>query len=81
MGDWASAFSNFGSKLFNGNNIGNFGNLVGGVGTMFGASGANKLGNAQIDLTKQQNQLLLSKYEDDKRRRDEQDKSFASVWG
>lgn len=79
--DWMNAFSSLGSKLFSGNTLGNIGNLAGGVGSLYGAYNANKIGNAQIDLTKQQNQLLLDKYEDDNRRRDSQDKSFASVWG
>lgn len=79
--DWASAFSNLGSKIFDGNNIANFGNLTSGVGTLWGAYNANKLGNASIDLTKQQNQLLLDKYDEDNRRRESQDKSFSSVWG
>ena len=31
MDDWASAFSNIGSKVFDGNNIANFGNLASGI--------------------------------------------------
>jgi hypothetical protein len=81
MGDWASAFSNFGSKLFDGNNIGNIGSLMGGAGSLYGAYNANKLGNAQIDLAKEQNQLYMDKYNQDKKDKESQNNSFASVWG
>ena len=79
--DWASAFSSLGSKIFDGNNLANFGNLASGVGTTWGAYNANKLGDAQIDLTKQQNQLLLDKYDQDKKDKESMNNSFASVWG
>lgn len=81
MDDWASAFSNIGSKVFDGNNIANFGNLASGAGTLWGAYNANKLGNAQIDLMKQQNQLYMDKYEQDKKDKESLNNSFASVWG
>ena len=42
-------------KSFNGANLAGVGSLMGGVGSLYGAYNANKLGNAQIDLTKQQN--------------------------
>lgn len=68
-------------KSFNGANLAGVGSLMGGVGSLYGAYNANKLGNAQIDLTKQQNQLMLDKYNDDIKRRDSIDNSFGSVWG
>lgn len=69
--DWASAFSS----------IGNIGGLMGGAGSLYGAYNANKLGNAQIDLTKQQNQLYMDKYNQDKKDKESMNNSFASVWG
>lgn len=79
--DWASAFSSLGNKIFDGNNLANFGNFASGTGSLWGAYNANKLGNAQIDLTKQQNQLLLDKYDEDKKDKEKMNNSFASVWG
>lgn len=76
-----NSFSSLASKLFSGNNLANAGNLLGGAGALYGAYNGKKLGDEQMDLVKQQNQLLLDKYDDDKRRRESQDKSFASVWG
>ena len=37
MGDWTSAFSNIGNKLFSGNNLSNIGSLMGGAGSLYGA--------------------------------------------
>lgn len=79
--DWASAFSSIGNKFFDGNNLANIGGLMGGAGSLYGAYNANKLGNAQIDLTKQQNQLFLDKYNQDKKDKESMNNSFASVWG
>lgn len=81
MGDWTSAFSNIGNKLFSGNNLSNIGSLMGGAGSLYGAYNANKLGNAQIDLAKEQNQLYMDKYNQDKKDKESQNNSFASVWG
>ena len=75
--DWASAFSSLGSS----NNLANFGNLASGVGTVWGAYNANKLGNMQVDLAKQQNQLYMDKYEQDKKDKESLNNSFTSVWG
>lgn len=79
--DWASAFSSLGNKISDGNNLANFGNFASGAGSLWGAYNANKLGNAQIDLTKQQNQLLLDKYDEEKKDKEKMNNSFASVWG
>lgn len=68
-------------KAFNGQNLAGAGSLMGGVGSLYGAYNANKLGNAQIDLTKQQNQLMLDKYNQDKADKSSLNNSFASVWG
>ena len=81
MGDWTSAFSNIGNKLFSSNNLSNIGSLMGGAGSLYGAYNANKLGNAQIDLAKEQNQLYMDKYNQDKKDKESQNNSFASVWG
>lgn len=72
---WLDAFSGFGD------NIGNIGSLMGGAGSLYGAYNANKLGNAQIDLAKEQNQLYMDKYNQDKKDKESQNNSFASVWG
>ena len=68
MEDWAKAFGGFGS-------------FAGGLGTLYGAYNGNKLANASIDLTKQQNQLMLDKYNQDQKDKESMNNSFASVWG
>lgn len=66
---------------FNGSSLANIGSLMGGAGSLYGAYNANKLGNAQIDLAKEQNQLYMDKYNQDKKDKESQNNSFASVWG
>ena len=68
-------------KSFNGANLAGVGSLMGGVGSLYGAYNANKLGNAQIDLTKQQNQLLMDQYNKNNKDKEDLNNSFGSVWG
>ena len=68
-------------KAFNGQNLANVGTLAGGIGSLWGASNSNKLANAQIDSTNLQNQLLLDKYNQDKKDKESLNNSFSSVWG
>ena len=82
LGNIGSGFSSaFDWVGKNSSGLSGLGTLTGGLGSIYGAYNANKIGNASIDLTKQQNQLMLDKYAEDNRRRESQDKSFASVWG
>ncbi|MCT7549818.1 hypothetical protein N5U04_09855 [Aliarcobacter butzleri] len=69
---WTDAFKNIGGGLGTG---------LGGIGTIWSAYNANKLGNMQVDLAKQQNQLYMDKYEQDKKDKESLNNSFASVWG
>lgn len=75
---FSSAFKWIGD---NSNGLSGFGNLTSGLGSIYGAYNANRLGNAQIDLTKQQNQLLLDKYDEEKKDKEKMNNSFTSVWG
>ena len=79
--DWTSAFSNIGSKLFSGNNLSNIGGFLGGAGNLYGAYNANKLGDASIDIAKQQNALTLEDYNQKQKDKASMNDSFASVWG
>lgn len=82
--DWGSIFSgigNFGSKLFSGNTLSNLGSLAGGAGSLYGAYNANRLGNKQMDLTNQQNKLMLDAYNKEEDDREKRNQSFSSVWG
>lgn len=81
MGDWTSAFSNIGNKLFSGNNLSNIGSFMGGAGSLYGAYNANQLGKQSIDLSKQQNQLMLEDYNQKQKDKASINDSFASVWG
>lgn len=83
VGSAASSIGNNKSWLdaFSGSNMAGFGSLMGGAGNLYGAYNANKLGNAQIDLAKEQNQLYMDKYNQDKKDKESQNNSFASVWG
>lgn len=60
---------------------GGAGALTGGLGSIWSAYNANKLGNKQIDLIGQQNQLLTDQYNTDKQNKADQNNSFGSVWG
>lgn len=79
--DWAEAFSNIGSKLLSGNNLANFGNVLGGAGQLYSAYNSKNLQDQQVDLMKQQNKLYMDDYEQKKRDRDSLNNSFSSVWG
>ena len=81
MGDWTTAFSSFGSKLFDGNNLANIGGLTGGVGSLYGAYNAKKLGDASLGIAQEQNDLVKDKYKNDQRTAAAQNSSFGSVWG
>lgn len=82
LGNIGSGFSSaFKWAGDNATGLSGMGTLAGGLGSIYGAYNANKIGNAQIDLTKQQNQLYLDQYNDQNKRRDSLDNSFASVWG
>lgn len=81
MGDWASAFSSFSSKLFDGNNLANIGGLMGGAGSLYGAYNAKKLGDASLGIAQEQNDLVKDKYKNDQRTASAQNSSFGSVWG
>jgi len=77
-------FEGFGTALssaFSGNNMANFGKLTSGLGSVYSAYNANKLGNSQIDLMKQQNNLLLSDYKTKLEDKDKKNTAFSSVWG
>jgi hypothetical protein len=81
-----SAASNIGSNkswldAFSGNNMANIGNLMGNAGSLYGAYNSNKLGNASIDIAKQQNALTLEDYNQKKKDKASMNDSFASVWG
>ena len=79
MGElFSNAFSWLGN---NKDGIGSLGTLTGGLGSIWGAYNANKLGNKQMDLIGQQNQLLTDQYNTDKQNKADQNNSFGSVWG
>jgi hypothetical protein len=63
------------------NNSEQIGSLTSGLGSIYSAYNSNKLGNSQTDIAKQQNNLLLEDYADQKKRRTKQDNAFANVWG
>ena len=69
------------SSAFTGNNMANFGKLTSGLGSVYSAYNSNKLGNKQIDLMGQQNDLLLNDYNDRKKDKEKQNTAFSSVWG
>lgn len=75
---FSSAFDFMGK---NKDTFSSLGSLGSGLGSIYGAYNANKLGNMQIDLANKQNNLLASSYEDEKRRRESQDASLGKVWG
>ena len=75
MGDFFKFFAD------NKDGIGSLGTLTGGLGSIWGAYNANKLGNKQMDLIGQQNQLLTDQYNTDKQNKADQNNSFGSVWG
>ena len=75
---FSSAFKWIGD---NSNGLSGFGNLTSGLGSIYGAYNANKLGNQSIDLAKQQNQLLLDQYNREKEDKESLNNSFTSVWG
>ena len=72
---------NIGSWFTNGSNLANAGKALGGIGSLYGAYNANKLGNKQIGLMDQQNKLMLDSYEDQKKDKAAINNSFSSVWG
>ena len=83
VGSAATTVGNSKSWLdaFNGSNLAGVGSLMGGAGSLYGAYNSNQLGKQSIDLTKQQNQLMLDKYNQDKKDKESLNNSFASVWG
>ncbi len=82
-GGWLNSFKDVGGlgSYGLGGALAGIGSAVGGFGSLYGAYNANKLGNAQIDLTKQQNQLLMDKYNQDKKDKEDLNSSFGSIWG
>lgn len=82
LGDIGSGFSSAFKWIGdNSNGLSGFGNLTSGLGSIYSAYNANKLGNQSIDLAKQQNQLLLDQYNRDKKDKESLNNSFTSVWG
>lgn len=73
------------SGLFNfftdGEKFANLGKGLSGVGSFYNAFNSKKLMDNQIDLTKQQNNLLMNDYEEQRKRRDKLDGHFSDVWG
>lgn len=82
LGNIGSGFSSaFDWAGKNATGISGIGTLAGGLGSIYGAYNANQLGKQSIDLTKQQNQLLMDQYNNDNARKDSLNNSFATVWG
>lgn len=79
--DWTSAFSNIGSKLFNGSNLANIGNVLSGAGQLYSAFNSKNLQDQQIDLMKLQNKLYMDDYNQKQKDKESLNNSFASVWG
>ena len=75
-GGWGAALS----SMFTGDNMANFAKLTSGLGSVYSAYNSNKLGNKQIDLMGQQNDLLLSDYNTRLKDKEKQNTAFSSVW-
>lgn len=82
LGNIGSGFSSAFKWLGNNKDgLGSLGSLTSGLGSIYSAYNANKLGNQSIDLAKQQNQLLLDQYNREKKDKESLNNSFTSVWG
>lgn len=57
------------------------GTFADGLGSIYGAYNAKKLGDASLDIAQEQNDLSKDKYKNDQRTAAAQNSSFGSVWG
>ena len=82
LGNIGSGFSSaFDWVGKNSSGLSGLGSLAGGLGSIYGAYNAKKLGDASLDIAQEQNDLIEDKYKNDQRTAAAQNSSFGSVWG